>query len=320
MKKDNPVDDMTLEKLVRIDSIQTVHSRTEDGYVDITLLPFLPGIFVTFNDVHTTVVPTGDYLRDKDVMLINYCISGRCEFRISDNDYRYVKDNFTSVGSLVIYDRFYYPSAFYQGFEIYIYKELFTDETLRMLEGLHIDMDRLYEEYGYKDHLSILKTDIRIQRLWMELYEASRPDKGLILINILKILYLLTNSARSIPANNSYLTRDQVNLAKEVQHILTEDVSKHIPMREIALRLNTSESSLKNYFSAMFGMSVSEYMKKERLKKASALLTQTRLPISDIAVSCGFSNQGRFAKVFKEEYGVSPLEYRRKEYSLADKW
>ncbi|MBE5920000.1 MAG: helix-turn-helix domain-containing protein [Pseudobutyrivibrio ruminis] len=53
-------------------------------------------------------------------------------------------------------------------------------------------------------------------------------------------------------------------------------------------------------------------MKKERLKKASALLTETRLPISDIAVNCGFSNQGRFAKIFKEEYGSFPLEYRRK--------
>ena len=98
---------------------------------------------MAFNDVHTTVIPTNDYLVDKDLILINYCVSGRCEFRISDNDYRYVKDTFTSVGSLVISDSFYYPSAFYQGFEIYIYKKLFTDETFRMLEYFHIDTDQL---------------------------------------------------------------------------------------------------------------------------------------------------------------------------------
>jgi AraC-like DNA-binding protein len=312
MKNNNSINAITFEKLVNIDSVYTVHSCTDDGYVDITLFPFLPGIFVTFNDVHTTVMPTSDYLVDKDVILINYCVSGRCEFRISDNDYRYVKDTFTSVGSLVISDSFYYPSAFYQGFEIYIYKKLFTDETFRMLEYFHIDIDRLYKEYECKDSLSILKTDIRAQRLWTELYEATTPDKGLILLNLMKILYLLTNNSDVIPANTSYLTREQAKLAKEVHSILTEDISRHIPMREIALRLNTSESSLKNYFYAMFGMSVSKYMKKERLKKASALLTETRLPISDIAVNCGFSNQGRFAKIFKEEYGSFPLEYRRK--------
>ncbi len=312
MKKDNLINDMTFEKLVNIDSVHTIHSCTNEGYVDITLFPFLPGIFVTFNDVHTNIMPTNDYLVDKDVILINYCISGRCEFQISENDYRYVKNTFTSVGSLVISDSFYYPSSFYQGFEIYIYKELFSEETLHMLECFHIDIDRLYKEYECKDSLSILKTDIRIQKLWTELYETSNPNAGLIRLNILKILYLLTNSTDIIPANTSYLTRNQAKLAKEVHSILTKDISKHIPMREIALRLNTSESSLKNYFYAMFGMSVSKYMKEERLKKASALLTETRLPISEIAVNCGFSNQGRFAKIFKEEYGSFPLEYRRK--------
>ena len=312
MKNNNSINEITFEKLVNIDSVYTVHSCTDDGYVDITPIPFLPGIFVTFNDVHTTLMPTSNYLVDKDLILINYCVSGRCEFRISDNDYRYVKDTFTSVGSLVISDGFYYPSAFYQGFEIYIYKKLFTDETFRMLEYFHINIDRLYKEYECKDSLSILKTDIRAQRLWTELYEATTPDKGLILLNIMKILYLLTNNSDVIPANTSYLTREQAKLAKEVHCILTKDISRHISMREIALRLNTSESSLKNYFYAMFGMSVSKYMKKERLKKASVLLTETRLPISDIAINCGFSNQGRFAKIFKEEYGSFPLAYRRR--------
>ena len=171
----------------------------------------------------------------------------------------------------MISDSFYYPSAFYQGFEIYIYKKLFTDKTFRMLEYFHIDIDHLYKEYGYKDSLSILKTDIQVQRLWTELYEATTPDKGLILLNIMKILYLLSNSSSVIPANTSYLTREQAKLAKEVHSILTEDISIHIPMREIALRLNTSESSLKNYFYAMFGMSVSKIHEKREIKKSLCL-------------------------------------------------
>ena len=92
---------------------------------------------------------------------------------------------------------------------------------------------------------------------------------------------------------------------------LCEDISKHIPLRRIAAELNTSESSLKNYFSALYGASVSEYMKHERLKKAASLLTQTHFSVSEIADACGFSNQGRFAQIFREQYGYSPLEYRK---------
>ena len=92
--------------------------------------------------------------------------------------------------------------------------------------------------------------------------------------------------------------------------MLTFDISKHISMREISEKLNVSETSLKNYFSAMFVMTVSDYMRSIRLKKASDLLKNSGLSISDIASSCGYSNQGRFAKVFKEYYGMLPLEYR----------
>ena len=313
MKTDTPFHHFTFEALGNIESPYTVHNDMDSGYMDITLFPCLPGIIVTLNDVHTSEMPISDYLHGKDVMIINYCIGGRCEFRISDNEYRYVKDKFTSIGSLIISDRFHYPSSYYLGFEIYIYRELFTAETIHILDRFHIDINRLYQKYNNREKLSILKTDLHIQKLWTELYTATAPDNGLILLNILKILHFLYNTESVTPANTFYLTKDQATLAKEVHGILTSDLSRHVPMREIALRLNASETSLKNYFSAMFGMSVSEYMKTERLKKSAALLSETHLPVSEIAAVCGFSNQGRFARIFKEQYGSSPLEYRRKQ-------
>ena len=310
MKKDISIYDFSFEDIKKFENVSLIHNEMENGYVNITFYPFLPGIIVSLNDVHTTEMPISDYLYDKDMIIINYCISGRCEFKVSENVYRYVKSNYTSIGSLIVSDRFYYPSNSYLGFEIYIYREMFTDETINTLKQFNIDVEVLGQKYNNKEKLSILETDIHIQRLWMELYNKNNPDKGLIQLNILKILHYLSKSKSIMPANTSYLTRNQAKLAKEVQSILTADISKHISMREISAKLNVSETSLKNYFSAMFGVTVSEYMKSMRLKKSAELLAKTELPISDIAISCGFSNQGRFAKVFKEYYGMLPLEYR----------
>ena len=292
------------------EEIITLRHDFDEGYIDNTFYPFLPGIYVCLNDVHAKTIPMNAHLSDKDLFLINYCISGRCEFMISENVFKYVKVNYTSIGSYTVRDEFFYPSGYYLGFEIFIYKEMFTKETENILNAFHIDIDKLFTKYNNKEKLVLLETDINTEKLWLELYNNRCPDKGLIRLNILKILHSLINNDITTPANSSYLTRNQAGLAKKVQEIISKDISKHISMREISEMYNISETSLKNYFTSIFGMTVSEYMLGLRLEKAARLITDSRLPISEIASLCGYSNQGRFARVFKSHYGMLPLEYR----------
>ena len=47
------------------------------------------------------------------------------------------------------------------------------------------------------------------------------------------------------------------------------------------------------------------------MKKAAELLTSTRLSVAEIAELVGYMNQSKFASVFKKQFGLSPLEYRR---------
>ncbi|OUS77279.1 hypothetical protein B1748_09055 [Paenibacillus sp. MY03] len=54
-----------------------------------------------------------------------------------------------------------------------------------------------------------------------------------------------------------------------------------------------------------------QYVRKRRIEEAALLLHQSRIPIKDIAVRCGFIDLGYFGKVFHGIIGVSPSEYRR---------
>ena len=45
---------------------------------------------------------------------------------------------------------------------------------------------------------------------------------------------------------------------------------------------------------------------------AATMLEKTKMPISKIAEEVGYMNQSKFASVFKLQYNMSPLEYRRK--------
>mgnify|MGYP004547585261 CR=1 FL=1 len=47
------------------------------------------------------------------------------------------------------------------------------------------------------------------------------------------------------------------------------------------------------------------------MKKAAELLIATRLPVAKVAEQVGYVNQSKFAAVFKKQFGLSPLEYRR---------
>ena len=47
------------------------------------------------------------------------------------------------------------------------------------------------------------------------------------------------------------------------------------------------------------------------MNKAAELLTGSKISVADAAAAAGYANQSKFAKVFREKDGVSPLEYRR---------
>lgn len=46
-------------------------------------------------------------------------------------------------------------------------------------------------------------------------------------------------------------------------------------------------------------------------ERSRKLLSDTKRPIAEISEQVGYSNQGKFAAVFKKQLGLSPLEYRR---------
>lgn len=60
------------------------------------------------------------------------------------------------------------------------------------------------------------------------------------------------------------------------------------------------------------GVDTTHYIRAARIMKARTLLTETELPISEIYFECGFESANYFARVFKQDVGVSPSEFRAK--------
>ena len=68
---------------------------------------------------------------------------------------------------------------------------------------------------------------------------------------------------------------------------------------------------LSNLLKKKTGRSFKELLLQEKIKHAVVLLTNTTLPINEIANNVGFSNISFFYKKFHESYGFTPLDYRK---------
>ena len=136
------------------------------------------------------------------------------------------------------------------------------------------------------------------------------PEPGLLRYLTILLLHELMHMPCESESGN-YFTRSQIAIVKEAEALIMEDLSRRITAKEMADRFGISESSFKLYVRGILGDSYLSYFRKKRMERAAELLESTNLKVIEIANAVGYENQGKFAKVFAEMYGVQPLEFRR---------
>ncbi len=81
----------------------------------------------------------------------------------------------------------------------------------------------------------------------------------------------------------------------------------------LAERLNISRSAFAARFMAVVGMGPVQHLTHCRMRRAQALLRDTRLGLKEIAARVGYANQAAFSNAFRRYTGTSPGAYRRTE-------
>ncbi|WP_334072898.1 AraC family transcriptional regulator [Paenibacillus sp. A14] len=87
-----------------------------------------------------------------------------------------------------------------------------------------------------------------------------------------------------------------------------------ISLNMLSIELGVSKFMISRIFSEQFRISFRDYINGQRAAFAHMLLLSTTNPVTDIAFDSGFNSLRSFYRVFKKEYGVTPNEFRRKEF------
>lgn len=72
-----------------------------------------------------------------------------------------------------------------------------------------------------------------------------------------------------------------------------------------------SKPYLSKYIKEKAGMTFQDAVKKERMKKARAMLRETDETVETIAAEVGYENVEHFNRLFKKSYGMTPVQYRK---------
>ncbi|MCC6210864.1 MAG: DNA-3-methyladenine glycosylase 2 [Burkholderiales bacterium] len=79
----------------------------------------------------------------------------------------------------------------------------------------------------------------------------------------------------------------------------------------VAARLGITDRHLRRAFGAEFGVSPVQFAQTQRLLLAKRLLTDTALPVTDVAFASGFGSLRRFNALFRQRYRLRPSQLRR---------
>lgn len=85
-----------------------------------------------------------------------------------------------------------------------------------------------------------------------------------------------------------------------------------LDISQIAGAAAISQSECIRCFHHMLGIAPMQYVRQLRLRKAVRLLSGGDMPITEVAVQCGFQDMSYFSKVFRLQYGCTPTEFRKK--------
>ena len=99
----------------------------------------------------------------------------------------------------------------------------------------------------------------------------------------------------------------------KARNFIEAHVSEELSLGKVARATNTSPNYFSEKFKEATGVNFVKYVARARFEKASALLPDSDLRISEIAFATGFQSLSQFNRVFRKFSGKSPTEYRAAE-------
>jgi len=171
--------------------------------------------------------------------------------------------------------------------------------------------DRITHSFG---HAIDLSSSGRIGPLMLAITRAftsgTLPDRYLLSAQLYQVLMEIYSS----------LTRTRLStsprVTKAMERIATHAHDASFSISRLATEMDCSREHLTRLFRAATGVSPSDYLTQQRLRRAAQSLRSSDDKLETIARRCGFSSANYFCRTFRDHVGTTPARFRRQPWLM----
>ncbi|REE81490.1 two-component system response regulator YesN [Paenibacillus taihuensis] len=199
--------------------------------------------------------------------------------------------------------------------------------SMDQIKSKWLSADWIYEDAAYEAMLQELKHDkmppIRLARIffslsdeWNRLYQQILPEPIHIedffssWFHFEAWLRGVRDSIREANTKPQFSKEIQTSIVKAM-NLAQQNITEPIPAADIAQMVSMSSSYFSQCFKQYVGQTYTDYVRDIRMERAKTYLRTTTKTIQWIAEQIGYSDEKYFSRLFREQVGVLPSEFRQ---------
>lgn len=110
---------------------------------------------------------------------------------------------------------------------------------------------------------------------------------------------------------NTQIYEEHLECVNLVQRYIREHLDEPLKRETLAAVANFSVPHFHRIFTGCVGENIASYIRRIRLQRAGWKLRFGAVDITAVALAAGYTSHAAFGKAFKQQYGLSPSEFRQ---------
>ena len=189
----------------------------------------------------------------------------------------------------------------------------------RMLENQNASMTTATETYGVDDDKTLATTDqaaaddpINLVDTRIRKKQSFQPEEKPETDSAFTLTDTDNEEAATLTDYSMLDAMDQ-RLMKNIEQYVIQNMSRgQISLEEMATAMGMGRVPFFHRIRTLTGKTPAELIRDLRLKHSCILLKRTNINMSELASNVGFMTAENYITIFKEKFGMTPLEYRLK--------
>lgn len=212
-----------------------------------------------------------------------------------------ISHGFEEPHSLRICNIMYRPEMLFPG-----------DSDIRQLPGFHALF--LLEPYfsstqHFQSRMKLTPADFTQIQPLLDIAEAeytsSSPGRKTMLLAVVRQLAVILSRRYDCPEKPR-----EISGIADAAAFMETSYADSISISDVIERSHYSQRHFIRLFTSAYGMTPQRYLLDVRIRHAGAMLRDSTLPVTEIALQCGFGDPNYFSRIFRKYTGNSPSEFR----------